>query len=370
MEERPKLRYFDVIPHKRGFILIDPLSISKEMFFSRDSVLLLTLIDGKNTLSDIKSKFLSMTGVILSNLEIINFINELDKNYLLYNERFLKRIEEEKEKMKSKDFKEIRIDNRLKEIKEFLKDKNLDITKKIKGMIIPHIDIFVAKETYQNFFSFLKNVREKVIVIFGVPHFWFEIPFSLFPKHFKVEEKIIETDINFVEKIKEKFDYDITKDYFSFKREHSIEFPLIFISFLGEDKRVLAFLVSESNKEKLKEIAKKLLEVMKEKEDEFFFISSIDLSHVGRKFGDENCFDPEEVDRKYIDYLLNLENEKAFDFLEKNENVTRIDGKNTNFLFLEILKSFDIKKGTLIEYKKYYEKLTDSIVSYSFIIFD
>lgn len=370
MEEKPKLRYFDVIPDKRGFIVHDPFSMSKEMFFSRDSFLLLTLIDGKNTLSDIKSKFLEMTGIILSNLEIINFINELDKNYLLYNERFLKRIEEEKGKMKKKEFKEIKIDNRLKELKEFFKKRNLDITKKIKGVIIPHIDIFLAKETYQKFFSFLKNVKEKVIAIFGVPHFWFEIPFSLFPKNFKVDDKIVETEINFVNKIKEKFDYDITSDYFSFKREHSIEFPLIFISFLEEDKKVLTFLVSESNREKLKEKAKKLLEVIREKEDEFFFISSIDLSHVGRKFGDEKCFDPEEVDRKYIDYLLNLENEKGFDFLDKNENMTRIDGKNTNFLFIEMLKGLDIKRGTLIEYKKYYEELTDSIVSYSFIVFD
>ncbi|MEO0292543.1 MAG: AmmeMemoRadiSam system protein B, partial [candidate division WOR-3 bacterium] len=225
MEERPKLRYFDVIPDKRGFIVVDPFSISKEMFFSRESFLLLTLIDGKRTISDIKSEFLKMTGIILSNFEIASFINELDRNYLLYNERFFKKINEEKEKMKSLEFKEIKINNRLKELTKFLKDKNLEITKKIKGMIIPHIDIFVAKETYQKVFAFLKNVREKVIVIFGVPHFWFEIPFSLFPKHFKVEEKIIETDINFLEKIKEKFDYDITSDYFSFKREHSIEFP-------------------------------------------------------------------------------------------------------------------------------------------------
>ncbi|MEO0270428.1 MAG: AmmeMemoRadiSam system protein B [candidate division WOR-3 bacterium] len=370
MEERPKLRYFDVIPDKRGFIVVDPFSISKEMFFSRESFLLLTLIDGKRTISDIKSEFLKMTGIILSNFEIASFINELDRNYLLYNERFFKKINEEKEKMKSLEFKEIKINNRLKELTKFLKDKNLEITKKIKGMIIPHIDIFVAKETYQKVFAFLKNVREKVIVIFGVPHFWFEIPFSLFPKNFKVEEKIIETDINFLEKIKEKFDYDITSDYFSFKREHSIEFPLIFISFLEEDKKVLAFLVSESNKEKLREIAKKLLEVIKEFEGEFFFISSIDLSHVGKKFGDEKSFDPEEIDIKYIDYLLNLENEKAFDFLEKNENITKIDGKNTNFLFLEILKNLDIKRGTLIDYKKYYEELTDSLVSYSLIVFE
>ncbi|MEN3045877.1 MAG: AmmeMemoRadiSam system protein B [Candidatus Hydrothermales bacterium] len=344
MEERPKLRYFDIIPQSRGFILVDPFSISKEMFLSKNSFLLLSLIDGKSTISDIKSKFLKMTGIILSDMEIINFINALDQNFLLYNERFLTKVKEEKEKIKNESFKEIKYLNNLEELRKSIEKKYFEVTKKIKGVIVPHIDLRVAISTYQKFFSILQSVKESKIFVLGVSHFWYEVPFSVFPKNFKVGEKIVETDFELIEKISKLFDYDITSDYFAYKREHSVEFPVLFISFLNENKKVVVSLVSESDIKKLREISQKIIEVLKDLKEDIFLISSIDLSHVGRKFGDDKSYDPEEVDKAYIELLLNLENERAFEFLEKNENKTRIDGKNTNFLFLEILKEFNIKR--------------------------
>ncbi|MEN3044640.1 MAG: AmmeMemoRadiSam system protein B [Candidatus Hydrothermales bacterium] len=369
IEEKPKLRYFDVVPQSKGFILVDPFSISKEMFLSKNSFLLLTLIDGKGTISDIKSKYLKITGIILSDIEIINFINALDQNFLLYNERFLERVKKEKEKIKNENFKEIKYGNNLEELKESISKKYFEFTKRIKGVIVPHIDLKAAITTYQKFFSILQSIKEKIIFVFGVPHFWYELPFSIFPKNFMVGEKIVESDLALIEKISKVFDYDITADFFAYKREHSIEFPVLFISFLNENKKVITSLVSESNVKKLKEISKKITEVLKDLKEDIFLISSIDLSHVGRKFGDEKSYDPEEVDKIYIDSILNLENEKAFELLEKNENRTRIDGKNTNFLFLEILKEFNIKKGNLIDYKKHYEELSDSIVTYALMVF-
>ncbi len=370
MEEKPKLRYFDVVPHVRGFIIRDPLLISKEMFLSRESFLLLSLIDGNNTIRDIKMKFLKMTGILLSDIEIINFIEELDKNFLLFSRRFLGKIEEEKKKMRESNFKEIKTNYDIFDIERIFKEKSKDSKENIKGMIIPHIDINVAFDTYLKVFSYLKNMKERIIFIFGVPHFWYEVPFSIFPKNFKVKDRIIESDIDLIEKINSKFEYDIKGDFFSYKNEHSIDFPIIFLSFLEEKKKVIASLVSENKKENLIKIKEKICEGLKDiKKEDMFFISSVDLSHVGKKFGDEKSYDTEDVDKTYLTYLSDLENEKAFDFLEESRNKTRIDGKNTNFLFLEILKEFGIKKGEIIDYKNYYEELTDSSVTYSFLIF-
>jgi len=369
MEEKPKLRYFDVIPDRRGFIIKDPLSISNEMLFSRESFLLLSLIDGSNTINDIKMKFLKMTGILLSDIEIMSFIGELDKNFLLYNERFLKKVEEEKNKIKESEFKEIKTHYNISELEKVFNERIEEVHEDIKGMIIPHIDINVALDTYIRAFSYLKNIKEKIIFIFGVPHFWYEIPFSIFPQNFRVNNKIVESDLNLIEKINSSFEYDITEDCFSFKNEHSIDFPVIFISFLEEKKKVITSLVSENQKENLIKIKEKIREAIRDIKNDIFFISSIDLSHVGRKFGDEKNYDPEDVDKAYLEYLVNLKNEEAFNFLDKNENRTRIDGKNTNFLFLGILKELGVQKGRIIDYRKYYESPTDSTVSYSFVVF-
>jgi len=370
MEEKPKLRYFDVIPDRRGFIIKDPLSISKEMLLSRESFLLLSLIDGNNTINDIKMKFLKITGILLSDIEIISFIEKLDENFILYNERFLKKIEEEKNKIKKSEFKEIKNYYDIHELEKVFNERSQEIREDIKGMIIPHIDIKVALDTYIRAFSYLKNVKEKIIFIFGVPHFWYEIPFSISSKNFKVDNKIIESDFNLIEKINSNFEYDITEDYLSFKNEHSIDFPIILISFLKEKKKVIASLVSENQKENLIKIKEKILKAIKDFKNDIFFISSIDLSHTGKKFGDEKNYDPEEIDKTYLECLVKLKNEEGgFDLLEKNKNKTRIDGKNTNFLFIGILKELGVQKGEIIDYRKYYEKLTDSTVSYSLIVF-
>ncbi len=371
MEEKPKLRYFDIIPYKNGFLIKDPLSISREMFFSKDAFLLLSLIDGESTIDEIKIKYLKNTGILLSDTEILSFISELDKNYLLHNERFLRRIEEEKKKIENLTYKEIIPYFDMDKLKNIFKESpEIPDAKNIKGIIMPHIDIKAGIEIYKKVFSYLKSIKKKIFFILGVPHFWNEKIFSIFSKNLKIENKIIEVDENLINKIKSKFDYEITDDYFAYKNEHSVEFPVLFISFLNEKKFVIPSLVGNSDKNVLKEIANKIFEGIKDKTEEIFIISSIDLSHVGRKFGDEGSFDTYEIDKTYINYLENLENDNAFDFLEKNNNFTKIDGKNTNFIFLELIKYMGSKKGKLVDYKRYYENITDSTVSFALIIYE
>ncbi len=105
-----KVRHLDIIPYKDKFLITDPLGISKKMLITREYLLLLSLLDGKNSVQDIKTMFLRNTGIILSDLEILNFVQEMDKNYILYNDNFIKRVELARKKILSIPYKEIKFE--------------------------------------------------------------------------------------------------------------------------------------------------------------------------------------------------------------------------------------------------------------------
>lgn len=339
------------------------------MILNRESFLLLSLLDGEEKIDNIKSKFLRNTGIILSDAEIINFIKEMERNYIFLDENFYKKIEEEKRKMEEIPFKEINVKFDIERIKREIEKIDSKNANDLKGIIVPHIDINVALDTYLKSYAFLKDLDKKIFLIFGVPHFYSERIFSVFKKNYKIGDKIIKVEERIIENLKNNLGFQIFEDTIAFKNEHSIDFPIIFLSLVKEDFYILPSLVSKGSLEDLKEIAERIFDSIKFFIKDIFLISSIDLSHVGGKFGDEDIFDTTQIDFEYIEYLKNIENEEAFKFLEKNNNFTKIDGVYTNFLFLEILKLLGVKKGELIDYKVYHEEVTNSIVSYASIIF-
>ncbi len=364
-----KVRYLDVIPYKDKFLVKDPLGISKEMLLNRESLLLLSLLDGGNSIQDIKTMFLRNTGIILSDSEILNFVQEMDKNYILYNDNFIKRMEFEKEKILSAPYKEINFQLDFEKLKREIEKYKALNEQDIKAIIVPHIDINIGLKTYMKTFSCVKNLNKKIFFIFGVPHSYSESCFSIFPKNYKIGENIVEIQKEIIEGIKNKINFDIFSDVLAYKNEHSVEFPIVFLSLIEKDFYVIPSLVSKSDISLLKSLAENIFEVIAPFKDEILLISSIDLSHVGRKFGDEKSFNTEEIDRKYIEYLKNMENEMAFDFIESKNNFTRIDGLYTNFVFLEILRLMKAGKSEVLDYEVYYEDITDSIVSYASLIF-
>ncbi len=347
----------------------DPLGISNEMILNRESFLLLSLLDGEEKIENIKSKFLRSTGIILLDAEIINFIKEMERNYIFLDENFYKKIEEEKKKIEEAPFKEINVRFDFERIRKEIEKIDFKDGEDLKGIIVPHIDMNVALDTYLKSYSFIKNLNKRIFLIFGVPHFYSERIFSVFKKNYRIKEKIIKIEEKIMENLENNFGSQIFNDIISFKNEHSIEFPIIFLSVLRDDFYIVPFLVSKESMDELRKIANGIFNSIEPFINDIFLISSVDLSHVGRKFGDEEIFDVTQIDLKYIEHLKNIENDEAFKFLEERNNFTKIDGIYTNFLFLEVLKFMGVKKGEMIDYKIYHEEITSSIVSYTSIIF-
>lgn len=407
---RVKARYLDVKPINLNgqdlFLLSDPYKISNNFIVNHIVVLVLSLLNGNNSFSDIKSIIFRLTGIIPTDDELYNLIKFFEDNLFLLDEKFDRAYKNEIENLKQRGVlrgslvgisypedpakaQEFLFDN----IDNNLNDNNLNIdefSNQIIALVIPHMDLKVARETYFKAYKLLLNnlVRNggdiENIFILGVSHYYHKNPISVFPLDFETPFGILKTNKELIQKINDNLKkvlgseyFDLFEDILIYKSEHSIESQIPYIKLLetklyenkvNKELKVIPMIISYGNIELFSKIIDSFIDEIDI--NKTIFISSIDLSHVGKKFGDNASFDPEKFDRKYIQLLSNLDINNLFYF----DNVSRIDGIFTNTFLVSILKriskvnNFEIS-SKLIDYKKYEEKLTDSIVSYCSIVY-
>ncbi|RME12289.1 MAG: AmmeMemoRadiSam system protein B, partial [Aquificota bacterium] len=232
------------------------------------------------------------------------------------------------------------------------------------GLMAPHMDIRVAKETYWEAYGRIR-ADKRLVIILGVSHYWHEMPFSALPLHMETPFGLLHTRKDLIEKLQKFYNFDITYDLLSYRQEHSIEFASVYVKMLLPEAEALALIISYGEKEFLKGLAENLLRIVDRELPHTLIISSVDLSHVGRKFGDPESYDPSFRDREYLGLLQDIRAEDAFELLKSTNNPTRIDGHYANLVFSHMLRKAGLQKGELFDYRAYYEEPTDSIVSYA-----
>jgi AmmeMemoRadiSam system protein B len=401
-----KARYLDVKPINLNgqnlFLVSDPYKISNDFIVNPIVVLVLSLLNGNNSLIDIKSTIFRLTGIIPTDEELYNLIKFFEDNLFLLDDKFNNAYKNEIENLRKKGFLRgslmgISYPDDPAKAEEFLFNNNIDnnlnideISNQIIALIIPHMDLKVARETYFKAYKLLlnnlvKNTRDiENVFILGVSHYYHKNPISVFPLNFETPFGILKTNKELIEKINDNLKkilgseyFDLFEDILIYKSEHSIETQIPYIKLLetklyenkvNKELKVVPMIISYGNIELFNKIIDSFISEIDI--NRTIFISSIDLSHVGKKFGDNNSFDPEKFDKKYIELLSNLDINNLFYF----DNISRIDGIFTNTFLISILKkisklnNFEIS-SKLIDYKKYEEKLTDSIVSYCSIVY-
>ncbi len=371
--EKPKVRALNVYPVDGGFVLADPYHISGQVLVPRETLLLLSLMDGTRTLKDIKLEFLRRTGLLLTDEELGALLSFLRENLMLSDEAFYEALEEKKKGMLVEGIRRMShvgvcYPEKPSECESFLKGEESPQKEDAVGILVPHMDLRVAKSTYWEAYSRLRQDKE-LLIILGVSHYHHEMPLSVFPYDFATPFGTLQTDKELLEKLRRLYEFDITHDLLSYEREHSIELQTLYAKLLYPQAKVLTMIIHYGDKDFLKKSAGKLLMVLKGREDKTLFISSVDMSHVGIKFGDLVSYDPSFRDKEYLSLMESMEGESAFELLLSDNNSTRIDGQFTNLFFYYLMEELGVKGGILLDYSIYHEYETDSKVSYASMLF-
>ena len=376
--EKPVVRFLDIQPYGDNVLLRDPYGISEPIVVNRATLLLMSLFDGSRDVNQVVEDFRKQFGVSVSAGQVLQLIKELDDSLLLYNDNFKRRLEEERERIIASGIKEAyhvggAYPSVERELRKFL-DSNIPNRNhegiKPLGLLVPHMDMRVAVDVYGKTYAKVPTSWEpELVLILGVSHYVHETPFSVCPLDFKTPFGIARVDKEAFKKVQDSFDYDLTQDIFSYRMEHSIEFQVVFVQHLFPKAKILPAIVSHGDESLLSEVSYKLLRALEPYIDNLLVISSVDMSHVGKKFGDPANYDPSDRDREYMELLKGMKGEEAFRLLESDGNRTRIDGQFTNYVFLKLLRELGAKEGEDVDYRVWYEEATDSSVSFAGMVF-
>lgn len=388
-----------VIDGRPMIMVMDPLQLAGNSFALDTKLLpLLRALDGKNDFRDIQMEMMRQQGGSLIPLsEIESFINELDAIFLLDSDLFRKKVtflyeEYNHQRDRTPSHAGKCYDSNPDKLSEFIEEIEnnilLDIPdysdRHITGVLAPHIDVTVAKETYVNLYRRLKGKHYDLVIIFGINHQWQDGLYSISEKNFITPFGTLQTDKDFVAQLRERVPVGTlaTNDY-GHRLEHSIEFQTIFLHhYLQEPPYIVPilcggiheFIFNRKNffaDDRFIGMLETLNELIRAEDKKVLFVSGVDFSHIGLKFGHQmpaNTILPlaQANDQRIISHILKGQSHKIFEGAMENQDQFQVCGLPSILIFSQLMEH---STGELLEHETYDERATKSAVTYASMIF-
>ena len=259
-------------------------------------------------------------------------------------------------------------------------------TKRLKGVIAPHIDIGCGGPCFAWAYKEIAESSDaELFIILGIAHTGTKNLFALTDKTFETPFGSVETDKDFLNSLQKKSRTDYFEDEFVHKDEHSIGFQAVFLKYLYHQKKnfniipILCSSFGEADKNEtgsvqayqFKEFVTSLKETIKESGKKICIIASVDLAHVGSRFGDTELQDAAYLDKLRADdtdmlkYVENLDAEGFNNSVQKDRNSRKICGYPAINTLLNII---DASESKLLKYTQYADE-TNSTVSFASMSF-
>ena len=352
----------------------------------------LSLINNKTSVKEI----CKLSNGNISTDELLEFIQLLDQNRILNTKHFKlfsNKIEKQFEKstvrkpaLAGRSYPEN--PEQLNEyLTSFFEGINPSLTQDIKALYAPHIELSVGQNQYAEAFSHLSNLTPKRVVILATSHYagyfpdiYDGKPFIATRKDFKLPHRLIETDRDYLSRLSvSDANNGVTFSDRAHRIEHSIETHLLFASYFWKhDFRVIPILIGSfdeilyHNSGDLAGKIDRFTDQLKAlDDDDTFYLISGDLSHIGKKFGDQTRADlmkdkVQSIDKNFLEASANLETDQLLKNLASHYDSSRICGFPPLYTFIN---TFEHLNGDQINYHWWDETTTESAVSFGSIIY-
>ena len=397
----PRVRPLEAvqIEHEgRPYILLsDPEGLLEEQivvpvpFF-----VILGMMDGTSEVTDIQQELLEVTGgqIVPSDM-IQQVVEEADRLYLLDNERAHERREEIERAYAASPTRRashagISYPDDPDECAHFFGELFNGLMTggqgsapgRVRGLIVPHIDYRVGGRTIARGFASLDPERPaRLYVILGVAHAPTANLFTVDDKDFETPLGTVTTDRDAVARLRELCGAERLDGAAAHRTEHSVEFAAVALRHLhgeapvaivpvlcGSLHEALHDGVKPGEIEEVRVFVDALRQLIEEYGGDVCVVASVDMSHVGLKFGDAEDVDDtraEEVrqaDMEMIDRIHAMDAEGFFDHFRADCNARNVDAVTAVYV---LLKTLGAGEGRLIEYDQWREEETGSMVTYA-----
>lgn len=386
------------IKGRRMIVFHDPYRLADHsVALDFNTLPILQLLDGEHDLRDIQAMLMKQQGGrIVYVSEIESFIESLDRACLLespfFNQKMCRlRSEFSSQRTrlpvhagKSYISEPAQLSQFIQNTENNLSQENLlHIPDNITGILAPHIDINVAKDIYVNTYRYLQGKCYDTVVILGINHHAQEGLYCISEKNYVTPFGEIKTDKNFIRELKNRLpEGTLAADDFGHMTEHSIEFQTIFLHhYLQGSFTIVPILCGGVHEfihhgrniltdERFREMVSVMKQLLQEGKGRTLLVAGVDLSHVGRKFGDEAAADailPQATfhDKMILSFLSRGEPENIFQKAAETRDRYHVCGLPAILLFASLLKE---NHADILHFDTYHERETESAVNYASLI--
>jgi MEMO1 family protein len=407
-EMRPKLRALEVFPVREGdedlLCLRDPQGfVDKIVTISVGAAPILQLFDGEHSLETIQARLSESTGTVIPFEDLRKFVARLDEALVLDSPRFATFQADLVKQFRASSVREAALAGssypaRAADLRQMIdkhfaspkgpgRDGQVHRTEPPAALVIPHIDVRRGGPVFAWAYAQLINAPPvDTFVILGVAHGPTEHRFAGTKKHFKTPLGVLPTNEEFMDQLAGKLPFDLYADELAHRHEHSIEFQVVYLQhmFAGKhDFQIAPILVGsfhdllQTGQEPIKDepvaaFVKALRETMAETRRRLCVIASVDLAHVGSRFGDHFTVNEtvlkqlEAEDRALLTVVKTGNADKLYRLIHEESDRRRVDAWPALYTMLSAL---DLKHGQLLAYDQSYEEETNSVVTFASLRF-
>lgn len=421
----PRVRNIEVIPIDQGgrrmFYVRDPLEIAPQpLVLGPAGMLVLSHLDGQRSIDQILDSLRSgVPGGDVRADDIRHVLNKLSESCYLDDHvaaARTARIREEFERAEVRpawhagtaypdDPGELAgmldgfFENTASNVDAQSGDRNGVREGRLAAVMCPHIDLRAGGETYPPAFTALAEAAGaaqpvELYVILGVAHSGGTEPGKSFAiatgKHYETPLGRAPADTNVIGDWSIHAGRDVTEQQWLHRTEHSVEFALLFLQYIHARAELPPFQVvpvllgsvdhhlhEGRNPLHSHEVANELEALraaVSASGKRALYVLSVDLAHIGPKFGDRTRVDDaaaaacESTDRDLLGYIQRFDAAGFFRTLKADGNARNVDAVSGLFSLQTLLAGAECR-GDLLSYGQNRQDETGSLVSYASMAF-
>jgi AmmeMemoRadiSam system protein B len=406
----PKVRPLEAFPiqveGKEMIGIKDPVGISPEVVFvPPETFFLITLMDGSNGLRDMQAAYMRKYGTLLFSDKISELIARLDSYLLLENRHFESHLQHLRDEFKQGQVRRAAFAGTGYEADpEMLKARLRGYfteqggpgipqgegkRTKLKGFVAPHIDFARGGTCYAHAYKALgESPRESngtdLYCILGTCHTPMQHPFAFTLKAFETPLGVAEVATDIVDECAQRLPFDPFHDEFSHRKEHAIEFQVIFLQYLlGEREfKILPILCNSFHDMILGGVSpmeyplyRDAIAILKEQlapHPSLCLVASADLAHVGPQFGHQETVTPgvlaevKAQDDQMLGHVTDLQGEEFYRFILSERDQRNICGLPPIYALLHLIQAH---KGEILDYQQWSDPQGKGAVTFASMAF-
>ncbi len=257
--------------------------------------------------------------------------------------------------------------------------------RRLVGLVSPHIDPWRGATCYGHAYGAVRAAlppSADTFIVLGTSHAPMREPFALCRKAFATPFGPVEADLASIDALATAADFDPYADQFNHKREHSLEFQVVFLKHLlkGRDFRIVPILaglgaqqvsgVDPTGDPRVERFVGALRGLTDGQAGRVVVVAGADLAHVGPRFGDARPFDGgeratlERTDRESLTLAASLDAGAFWEHVSADLDERRVCGLAPIWSLLRALGGGGAA-GQVLHYEQTIDREDGSIVSHA-----